>query len=373
MEGSLQQINLSDIGDTVGAAPTESLVGSIRRNGVVQPVVLAEFPDENGEIRLRLIDGNRRVKAARLSGLISIPAIVLTDVDTKAISQMTLVLNGFRTANYLTEYWAIKQLEKLSVKQTEIQTISGLSNAKVTDRSALSSLNRDLFVALRNGKIFQTHAIAISKLPMDAQSQLLETFRGKGRLLAADVNRYKPAKQAKGEAPPISDSLPKIAWSARISPQSSRPLVSYTEHYVASGHQPSAPVPVETYLHASPTHETLKEEKRGSELSDRPSVNAQFSPISERLQTPPGNHFRPEPRDNGTHIPTEETPELLVPTTASRTVSHMRNAVIAAQVLDFTKEDFLEMASRVWDDAVNQHAEQPPSADNASTELGFER
>lgn len=365
MEGTLQQINLSDIGDTVGTPPSSNLVGSIRKNGVVQPIVLAESPDENGEIRLLLIDGNRRVRAARSNGITSIPAIVLTGIEPEAISRLTLILNGFRAGNYLSEFWAIRQLEKQQLGESDILSLSGLSKSMLKKRTALSDLDRDLFVALRNGKIYQTHAAAIALLPIELQGELASLYRRQGRLQQSDVNRYKPVKSAKSEAPTISDSLERLAWSAQTSYPAPKRSPTTAGQLDAVAHHPSLPNHVDDTSPGFTPPQIPTETGRDAYPEELPSVIAQNPPYPGSHDAAVGIRSNLIPSENAAQSPPNESREIQVLTTASRAASSMRNAVIAAQILDFTKEEFLEMAARVWDETVSQKADQQLMRDQA--------
>lgn len=356
MEGTLQQINLSEVGDTVGAAPSSSLIGSVRSHGVIQPIVIAELPDENGELRLKLIDGNRRVKAARANGLASIPAILFTNADPDSVASLTLVLNGFRTANYLTEFWAIKQLEKLGFHQKDIQTISGQSRSKVNDRASLSGLNREIFVALRNGEIVQSHAISIAKLPKDAQEALAAILRKTGRIQLTDISRYKPARQSEKETTSVLDSLQKPAWSSESSSVPVGSEITTSPHV-----QPVADA--ETSSQARTLSASSKAMEHISEPENESSIPKPSTPLSHKVDVKPsspsllGIHSTSDAELHGNSTPVERRDGDQRTTISSRTVNHMRSAVIAAQILDLTKEDFLEMADRIWDETVNRHAE----------------
>lgn len=59
----------------------DTLVDSIRGNGILNPVIVR--PDENGNYEM--ISGHRRLHAARIVGLKKIPAIVKEMSDDEAI------------------------------------------------------------------------------------------------------------------------------------------------------------------------------------------------------------------------------------------------------------------------------------------------
>ncbi|MCO5225897.1 MAG: ParB N-terminal domain-containing protein [Thermomicrobiales bacterium] len=192
MEATLRNVPLTDIGDTVGTQPAERLRESVAQRGIYNPVTLAETVGDDGDIQYTIIDGNRRIASARIAGMESIPAIVVTGLSDDEIAQRTLVANGFRTTNYLTEYWAISQLKRSGYNPWAIRQISGMAKGSIDTRTLLKSLHRPLFVALRNGAINQQVATLAAKLPMDEQRLLAEHFEHHGRLTRADISSLLP-------------------------------------------------------------------------------------------------------------------------------------------------------------------------------------
>lgn len=201
MESSLQDVALADLGDTIGVSPSTRLRESVKRMGVIQPVLIARQADDDGEIKLVVVDGNRRIAAARAANMTHVPAIVFDDLTQTAVAEATLVTNGFRTANYLAEFWAMKQLERERYSYNDIVSVTGLGSSSIKLRNSLTDLHRDLLVALRNGKIGQTEAAAAGKLSRPLQEQLVDRFRRNGKLTRDDIKEFsddpKPAPKPK--------------------------------------------------------------------------------------------------------------------------------------------------------------------------------
>ena len=85
---AISEIDRDQINDGDNASPAiESLVDSIRRAGILQPLLVASRLG-----RFRLIDGHRRLDAASLAGLRHVPCIV-HDLDEPAIEQMRRHVN----------------------------------------------------------------------------------------------------------------------------------------------------------------------------------------------------------------------------------------------------------------------------------------
>lgn len=189
MQPDLQDIDLTLIYDSVGPPPGEKLIGSVAHLGVVQPVILAEHTTDDGEIGYQIVDGNRRVAAARAAGLQSIPAMVITDLPPESLAQLTLVTNNYRTANYLTEFWAIKQLERSGFDRRDILAGAGMSSSAAETRELLSTLDRSLFVAFRNGQLPAQLATATARLSRAGQEAVATAFAHNGSITRKDIDR----------------------------------------------------------------------------------------------------------------------------------------------------------------------------------------
>jgi len=84
---AISEIDRDQINDDAPSTAIESLVDSIRRAGILQPLLVASRAG-----RFRLIDGHRRLGAASLAGLRHVPCIV-HDLDEPAIEQMRQTVN----------------------------------------------------------------------------------------------------------------------------------------------------------------------------------------------------------------------------------------------------------------------------------------
>lgn len=66
-----------------------SLSASIKKDGLIQPVAVRQ---KKGSSSYELVTGERRWRAAKMAGLVTIPAIVL-DYDDRGMAEMALVEN----------------------------------------------------------------------------------------------------------------------------------------------------------------------------------------------------------------------------------------------------------------------------------------
>lgn len=238
MEIVYREVALEDIDETFGPPPTERLVENIRRNGVVVPVLLAERVDEHGAISLHIVDGNRRVAAARAVEQGSVPARVLRDATEAEAANLTLATNSFRTSNYITEFWAMNQLERAGVSRSRMTEFTGMTRSTLETRQQLAKLERRLFLGLSEGRIGPSIALAAARLDPGIQRELGDVFERTGRLTKAQVDAVTPR-----EAP---EDLPEINLEGRVLPTDLQfALVAVARQALARG------VDQETWLEAA--------------------------------------------------------------------------------------------------------------------------
>lgn len=191
----LAQIPLSAFpADLVGPRPGREFRSSVSRYGVVVPVVLEEDPAGTVTCRhatFSLLDGNRRVMAAREAGFETIPARVFG--ATTIGSHLTLALNGLRTANPVTEYEAIRELIAAGHSESDITRITGFPASRLRARMQLEGLEPALFDALRRQAITQGIAEGAARLPVALQSELVATLEATGKLTAKDLRAVRQA------------------------------------------------------------------------------------------------------------------------------------------------------------------------------------
>ena len=137
--------------------PLAALARSIREVGVLQPVVV-RARDGGYE----LVAGERRLRAAKLAGLATIPAIVREGDDTESLRE-ALIENIHREDLSPLELAAAFQslLEDLGATQETVAERLGYSRAHVANTIRLLSLPADVQGLLAEGRIQAGHARAL--------------------------------------------------------------------------------------------------------------------------------------------------------------------------------------------------------------------
>lgn len=136
------------------------LAQSIKEHGIFQPVIVK--PSIKG---YEIVAGERRVKAARIAGLKTVPAIP-RDFNDQDMMEIALLENLQReNLNAIEEAQAYKALiEKLGVTQEKLAEKLGKSRSHVTNTLGLLHLPSITQQLVVKGDITMGHARVLSKL-----------------------------------------------------------------------------------------------------------------------------------------------------------------------------------------------------------------
>lgn len=204
---SAEEVPLDDLppdAAILGGAPPAALVASIRRDGVLQPVLLVRAYAGGYWIA----EGRRRIKAARAAQRTSVPAWV-ADGDRAFAAALGLVTHATRRDNPAAELDAIERLLALGVDERAIARETGLRLATIRQRLRLLSLHEGLREALRRGALATGAAEQAAKLPPEAQRRLVGRLEGGERLTEALVEDERRARSAAAAV-----ALPLVALAA---------------------------------------------------------------------------------------------------------------------------------------------------------------
>jgi ParB family chromosome partitioning protein len=149
----------------------EELAASIRAFGVLQPVVVRPI----GTDRFELIAGERRLRAAKLAGLTSIPAIVRS-ADPQSSLEMAIVENVQREDISPMECARalLRLQDEFGMRQDEIAARVGKSRVAVANLLRLLRLPDEIQTAIDEGVLSEGHGRAI--LMVEGQLAQLALF-----------------------------------------------------------------------------------------------------------------------------------------------------------------------------------------------------
>jgi ParB family chromosome partitioning protein len=152
----------------------QDLTVSIREHGVLQPLIVTPG-DTQG--RYILIAGERRLQAARLAGLASVPVLVRQATDQQRL-ELAIIENVQRSdLSALEEAEAYRQLaEDFDLSHEDIAARVGKSRVAVTNTLRLLKLPDAVKNALIEGRVSEGHARALLALSTpEAQTAALRT------------------------------------------------------------------------------------------------------------------------------------------------------------------------------------------------------
>ena len=140
-----------------------NLAISIRMNGILQPITVRET--QNG---YEVVSGERRLRASRLAGMLSVPCIVI-DVNSFKSAVYALIENLQRqNLGYFEEAVAIERLMKdFGLSQEETAKQLGKAPSTVSNKLRLLSLQSEARNLLCEHGLSERHARALLRLPED--------------------------------------------------------------------------------------------------------------------------------------------------------------------------------------------------------------
>lgn len=144
----------------------ENLAQSIRENGILQPITVRKREDKKYE----LVSGERRLRAARLVGMVKIPSIVI-NIDDKNSAMFSIIENLQRQSlNFFEEAEAIEKLVgEYAMSREEVALKLGLAPSTVSNKLRILRLPEEMRFELARSGLTESHARALLMLEDDNQ------------------------------------------------------------------------------------------------------------------------------------------------------------------------------------------------------------
>jgi ParB family chromosome partitioning protein len=237
VEGGVLQVPIDDIipnprqpRENFDEEGLQSLADSIREHGVLQPLMVARGSGAEGYM---LIAGERRLQAARIAGLATVPVIVRQADDQQSL-EWALVENLQRTdLNPLEAAQGYEQLANdFGLSHDQIAKRVGKSRTAISNTLRLLKLSPAVRKALLDGTIHEGHARALLGLSSaQAQSAALQTIvqndfsvrqaEALVRRLTGEKKKKTPTKKKTPEEIALEDQL-RQALGTKVSLQQSK-------------------------------------------------------------------------------------------------------------------------------------------------------
>jgi len=149
------------------------LTASIKEHGILQPLIVTEDPEEEGNYIL--IAGERRLRAATQAGLDSVPVLIREAMTNQQQLELALIENLQREdLSAIEAAEAYQQLaDEFGLSHEEIAIRVGKSRTAVTNTMRLLKLPPDVITSISSGRITEGHGRALLGLENPAQQSAI--------------------------------------------------------------------------------------------------------------------------------------------------------------------------------------------------------
>lgn len=184
--------------------PLNELAQSIKKQGVLQPLLVRELADGRYEI----IAGERRWRASQIAGLTEVP-VVVKQVDDETAMAMALIENLQREdLNAMDQARAMQRLtNEFSLTHQQIADLLSKSRTAVSNFLRLMSLPNSIKKLVEHGDLDMGHARALLMLDEEQQNQVAQIIIAKNlsvRETEKLVERVKSDLHVKEPSPPLA-------------------------------------------------------------------------------------------------------------------------------------------------------------------------
>ena len=186
----------------------DALVESIRRHGVLQPLVVTPSTTEPGQFVL--VAGERRWRAARTAGLARVPVTIIA-AGAQRRMELALVENLQRVdlgpIERARAYQAM--IDDFGMTQARVAEVVGVSRSTVANTLRLQKLDGEMQQALAEGRITESHGrtlVGISD-PVTRHRLFLRMLTGRLNLRQAE----QAARRMLSRRPPPDVELEHVA------------------------------------------------------------------------------------------------------------------------------------------------------------------
>lgn len=171
----------------------QELADSIRANGILQPVIVKKVA--GGYL---LVTGERRVRAAKLAGFTTVPAIV-RDYNNQYLAELALLENIQREdLSIVEEAEAYKNaIESLNLTHLELAQKIGKSRSYVSNALGILSLPQNILDLIHQGHLSMGHARALSKLKDGERIRKIAELIVQNKLTVRDIEQLAKTEKKK--------------------------------------------------------------------------------------------------------------------------------------------------------------------------------
>ena len=171
----------------------QELASSIAEHGVFQPIIVKKSIKG-----YEIIAGERRVRASKMAGLDTVPAII-RNLDDNQMMEIALLENLQReNLSAIEEAAAYKtMIEKLGLTQEQLSARVGKSRSHITNILGLLRLPSDVQALVTSNKLSMAHARVLSKLEDDNKIRELAQNIIENKIPVREIEHQAQAEEKK--------------------------------------------------------------------------------------------------------------------------------------------------------------------------------
>ena len=183
----------------------EDLAQSIRQHGIIQPLTVRRLSSGYYQI----IAGERRWRAAKLAGLVEVPALII-EADDRKVMELGLIENlqreDLNPAEEARGYQTL--MDEYGLTQEQVAERMGKSRPAITNTLRLLSLTDEVLTMVEEGLLSAGHARALLSLPSPAlQLETAQKVVAEGLSVRQTESLVKALQKEKKEKPKLSDEI----------------------------------------------------------------------------------------------------------------------------------------------------------------------
>ena len=173
------------------------LAESIKNYGVFQPIIVKKSIKGYD-----LVAGERRLRASKLAGMETIPAII-KEFDDDQMREISLLENLQRENLTAIELaWAYKGIiDNLDIRQEDLAQKIGKSRSHITNTLGLLNLPDDVQRMILNGEISMGHARVLSKMEDEEEVTKLADKVTRENISVHELENISKSEEIKKRAP----------------------------------------------------------------------------------------------------------------------------------------------------------------------------
>lgn len=172
---------------TFNQSELEGLASSIKYNGIIQPLVIRRSENDKFE----LISGERRLRAAKIVGLDTVPCVLMSACDEQ--SALYAIIENIQrdNLNFFEEAESILKLSTVyGLSQQEISKKLGKSQSSLSNKMRLLKLSPELRAVITDNLLTERHARALLRLDNDVDRLKVLLHIIEKKLNVNDTDRY---------------------------------------------------------------------------------------------------------------------------------------------------------------------------------------